>query len=100
MPETLSYLCPFCDRVVRVGEACPGCAKKQKPVGRKTRKSWQQDRQYDGLDVPDDEFDYNDFIAREFGKLPHEKTGVKWYWWWLGLALLGLMAGFAVGLYC
>lgn len=98
MQEILSYLCPFCDREVRVGEPCPGCAKKLKPTSRKSGKSWQQDKSYDGLDLPDDDFDYDEFVASEFGHLPHKKIGVKWYWWLLGVALLGLMAIFAVGL--
>lgn len=96
MPEPLTYLCPFCDREVRVGEPCPGCAKKQKPAPRKTRKSWQQHRSNDGLDLPDEDLDYDDFVAREFGGKPHRQLGVKWYWWWLGVALLGLMVLFAV----
>jgi len=47
---------------------------------------------YDGLDLPDDDFDYDEFVAREFGHLPHKKTGVKWYWWLLGVVILMLMA--------
>jgi hypothetical protein len=98
MPEVLTYLCPFCDREVRVGEPCPGCAKKQKPAALPKKKSWQQDKMHDGLDLPDEDFDYDEFVAREFGRLPHKKIGVKWYWWLLGVALLALMALFAVSL--
>ncbi len=86
MTEVLSYVCPFCGSNVRVGKPCPGCAKK----GRKPRKnSWDQDKSHDGLDLPND-----DFIAREFGKAPHRKTGLKWYWWALAVALLaGMISG-------
>ena len=91
MSEVLTYICPFCDREVRVGEPCPGCLKKRKPSAPKKKKSWEQDKAHDGLDLPDGDFDYDEFVAREFGGKPHKKIGVKWYWWLLGVALLALM---------
>ncbi len=96
MPEVLSYLCPTCEREVRVGEPCSGCAKK---AVRKVlaEKSWQQPHSSDGLDLPDDDFDYEDFCKREFGKSPHHRTGLKWYWWVLAVILLaGMVAGVLV----
>ncbi len=99
MTEVLKYRCPFCDRDVRVGSPCPGCAnttRKKKPAPAK--KSWEQDSAADGLDLPDEDFDYEDFIAREFGKVPHRRIGVKWYWWLLGVLLLAAMiAGLVFG---
>jgi hypothetical protein len=91
MSEALTYVCPFCDREVRVGEACPGCAAKRKPSPVRKGKSWKRDKMHDGLDLPDEDFDYDEFVAREFGGKPHRKIGVKWYWWLLGVALLALM---------
>jgi hypothetical protein len=91
MPRVMSYRCPFCDREVRVGKPCPGCAKKQKTSPKPARKSWEQDASSDGLDLPDDDFDYDDFVAREFGKAPHRRIGVKWYWWLLGIVVLAAM---------
>jgi len=91
MPEVLSYRCPFCDREARVGEPCPGCAKKVAKI--KTRKkSWEQPKSLDGVDLPDDGFDYEDFCKREFGKSPHHRTGLKWYWWALAVVTLAGMA--------
>lgn len=93
MVEPLSYICPTCGREVRVGGVCAGCAgKSRKPRPRPKRKSWEEDGHVDGLDLPDDDFDYQDFIAREFGKSPHRRTGVKWYWWCLGVLLLVLLS--------
>jgi hypothetical protein len=46
---------------------------------------------YDGLDLPDEDFDDDEFVAKEFGHLPHKKIGVKWYWWVLGVVILVLM---------
>ena len=94
MPEALTSQCPFCDRQVRVGKPCPGCAKKRKPA----KKSWEQDPSADGLGLADDDFDYDEFVSREFGHAPHRKLGVKWYWWLLGVAALAAMiAAFASG---
>ena len=87
-PEVLSYVCPFCGSDVQVGKSCPGCAKTAK---KPQRRSWQQDKSKDGLDLPDDDFDYEKFVASEFGKAPHRELGVKWYWWLLGVALLVAM---------
>lgn len=91
MPEVLTYVCPFCDREVRVGQPCPGCAAKKKPSAPKKAKSWKQDKVHDALDLPDEDFDYDEFVAREFGGKPHRKIGVKWYWWLLGVVLIALM---------
>lgn len=46
---------------------------------------------YDDLDLPNEDFDYDEFVAKEFGHLPHKKIGVKWYWWVLGILLLAVM---------
>jgi hypothetical protein len=95
MPEVLSYVCPFCDRNVRVGKPCPGCASK-KQTSKPAKKSWQSEPTEDGLGLPDDNFDYDDFVAREFGKTPHRQLGVKWYWWLLGVVVLtAMIAGIA-----
>jgi hypothetical protein len=76
-----------------VGRPCPGCAKKNvKP--RPKKKPWEQSKSADGLNLSDDDFDYEDFIAREFGNATHRKTGLKWYWWALALAILvGMIVG-------
>lgn len=95
MPDVLTYLCPFCDSKVRVGSPCPGCAKKVRKKERTKTHAWSQPSSQDGLDLPDDDFDYEAFIAREFGKAPHRSSGIKWYWWWLAVALV---IGMATGL--
>ncbi len=92
MPEILSYLCPSCGRQARVGRPCPGC---EKPLQKK-KHSWESHPTSEGLDLPSDDFDYDDFVAREFGKAPHRKLGVKWYWWLLALIVLAAMAAGAL----
>ncbi len=93
MPKALRYICPFCETEVAVGKPCTGCTKRSKKP-QTAKKSWEQDGSADGLGLPDDDFNYEDFIAREFGKAPHRKTGLKWYWWALAVALLiGMIYG-------
>lgn len=89
MAKALTYLCPFCNREASVGKPCPGCSKKLPK-----KKSWEQSRRVDGLDLPDDSFDYDDFCKREFGKFPHTRLGIKWYWWVLAvICLIVMIAG-------
>jgi hypothetical protein len=83
----MNYLCPICDREVPVGSQCSHCAKKSRRAPRET-KSWEQEEHADGLDLPDEDFDYDDFVAREFGKAPHRKTGIAWYWYLVAVLLL------------
>ena len=96
MTEVLSYVCPFCGCEVRVGKPCRGCAKKTK---KPARRPWEQDKSADGLDLPGEDFDYEDFVAREFGRAPHRQTGLQWYWWVLAVIVLaGMIAGaFLIG---
>lgn len=90
MKQELSYICPSCGQEVKVGQTCSGCPKpraaKSKP--KTPPRSWEQDDIYDALDLPDDDFDYDEFVAKEFGGAPHRRLGVKWYWWVIGVITL------------
>lgn len=76
------YMCPRCDREVRVGSAgCPKCNAGE-----------DLDFDGDGLDLDlqeDDLFDYDKFVEEEFGGLP-KKTFKEWFWW--AVALITLIA--------
>lgn len=96
--KTDTYLCPGCDKEVAVGSrACPYCnppqkaRKRPKPVASRSKWSWHQESTAEGLDLPDEDFDYDEFVAREFGRKPHRRIGIKWYWWLTALILLVLM---------
>jgi hypothetical protein len=100
-----TYLCPGCDKEVRVGSrSCPHCnppakrRKRRQSAASGSKRSWEHDSSHDGLDLPDEDFDYDDFVAREFGHKPHRKTGIKWYWWLTAVAVLVLivLAGFSL----
>lgn len=94
MAEILHYICPTCGKDAEVGKPCPGCPQptaKGRPKKKRPAKPWSQDAAYDGADLPDEDFDYDEFVQREFGKAPHRRTGLKWHWWALALVLLTLM---------
>ncbi|MBK1833325.1 hypothetical protein [Roseibacillus ishigakijimensis] len=95
--ETDYYLCPDCGAEVAVGSSgCRACGPRKvaQCMGRKKKqarkkRSWEQDSASDGLDLPgDDDFDYEDYVAREFGGKPHRRVGLAWYWWLTAVLLL------------
>lgn len=97
-PDT--YVCPGCDKEVAVGSrACPHCHPPRKRRTRtkanpkKAKPSWHQESTAEGLDLPltDEDFDYADFVAREFGGKPHRRIGIQCYWWVTALVLLILI---------
>lgn len=55
--------CPVCGEFVpRKAVACAGC-------GASRDSGWNEEASVSGLDLPnDEEFDYDDFVAREFGQ--------------------------------
>ena len=106
MEELEFYLCPECGADVPVGsEGCKACGprkvahkmrrKKQKAARKK--RSWEQDSTYDGLGLPDEDFDYEDYVDREFGGKPHKRIGIAWYWWLTAVVLLGAMLWLSLG---
>lgn len=56
-----SFSCPVCGEDVPAGaRACPEC-------GACDKSGWSGEAHADGLDLPDEEFDYSRFVAEEFG---------------------------------
>jgi hypothetical protein len=79
--------CPVCGEFVpRRSVACPGC-------GASRDSGWNEEAAVSGLDLPDDdEFDYNDFVAREFGQGRPKKPDRRRLWTVVGLLLIAAMA--------
>ncbi len=73
--------CPACGEwVPRKAAACDCC-------GACERSGWKAESDvYDGLDLPDDNFDYDAFIAEEFGE-GKTKRNMSNVWWWVALVL-------------
>jgi len=84
-------VCPVCgEDVPRNARACPEC-------GADEKSGWREDAEhYDGIDLPE-EFDYDEFTQREFGR-PPKPPGISVGWWVtaivvVALTLLYLFAG-------
>jgi hypothetical protein len=77
-------ICPQCgSEVPRNAKACPEC-------GSDERTGWAEEARAQGLDLPDDAFDYADFVEREFGRRKTAKPrGVSWFWWVVAIAAAG-----------
>lgn len=79
--------CPACGEWVPRGQvACDDC-------GACAKSGWKSDRDvYDGLDLPDDDFDYDEFTAREFGSgSPQKSTSKELFWRWVAAIVLAAM---------
>lgn len=79
-------ICPVCgEDVPPKALACPEC-------GADHRSGWRDGAlDVDGLDLPDEEFSYDEFMKREFGK-GWNRSGIKPIWWITAVILLGALA--------
>ncbi len=75
-------ICPNCGAEVPPdARACPQC-------GSDEQTGWSEAAETDGLDLPDEKFDYDDFVKREFEKEPARPRGLHWFWWVVAILLL------------
>jgi hypothetical protein len=75
--------CPNCGaEVPRGAKACPECGSDEKT-------GWSGEARYSELDLPEENFDYKDFVEREFGKRPVVPRGMHWFWWLVAVLVLG-----------
>ena len=84
-------VCPNCGADVPPNaKVCPECGADEKT-------GWSEEAQSAGLDLPDENFDYEDFVKREFGggKNPVPR-GIHWFWWVVGLLIV---AAFVWGIF-
>jgi len=76
-------VCPICGAEVPPNaKACPECGADEKT-------GWSDAAETSGLDLPDEEFNYEEFVKREFGggkknPIPH---GIHWFWWIVAILL-------------
>ena len=77
--------CPNCGaEVPSKAKACPEC-------GSDEQTGWSEAAQSGSLDLPDEEFDYNDFVKREFGGKHPVPRGIHWFWWVVAIVVLGVI---------
>jgi hypothetical protein len=76
--------CPICGAEVPPNaKACPKCGADEKT-------GWSEDAETSGLDLPDEDFDYEEFVKHEFGggkKAPIPR-GIHWFWWIVAILIV------------
>lgn len=82
--------CPNCGAEVPPhAKACPECGSDEKT-------GWSEDAHAQRLDLPEDSFNYDEFVKEEFGERQDNRvrpTGVSWAWWIVAIVvLLALLA--------
>jgi len=78
----LSMVCPNCGaEVPPKARACPEC-------GSDEQTGWSEQAQTGGLDLPDEGFDYDDYVKREFGSQGPVPRGLHWFWWVVAVVVL------------
>lgn len=84
-PQT-PEICPVCGEDVPAGAlACPEC-------GADHKSGWREDNlAYDGVDLGDDSFDYDEFVREEFGTGAKPKD-IKTIWWVTAIVLVIALA--------
>jgi len=80
-------VCPNCGaEVPHNAKACPECGSDEKT-------GWSEEANTGSLDLPEENFDYSDFVKREFGQKSPVPRGLHWFWW---LVAVGLVLGFII----
>ena len=81
-------VCPNCGAdVPRQAKACPEC-------GSDERTGWSEKSYADNLGLPDDDFNYDEFVKEEFGPGRAQPHGLVWFWWVVAVVLLAALLGF------
>ena len=88
---TAPEVCPVCGEDVPRGSlACPEC-------GADHNSGWRRDADtYDAVDLPDEEFNYDEFVREEFGSFA-KPAAIKTIWWIT--AILAIVAFTAIYFY-
>jgi zinc-ribbon domain len=81
-PGRAPEVCPVCGEDVPPGAAaCPEC-------GADHNSGWREDAEsYDGVGLPDESFNYDEFVEQEFGSLP-KPAAIKTVWWMTAILVL------------
>jgi hypothetical protein len=81
-------VCPNCGaEVPRNAKACPECGSDEKT-------GWSETAYASGLGLPDEEFDYGEFVKEEFGGGQSKPRGISWLWWVIA-AIVAILVSFA-----
>jgi hypothetical protein len=82
-------ICPNCGaEVPPKARACPEC-------GADEQTGWSEEAAVGALDLPEEKFDYDDFVEREFGRPGPVPRGIHWVWWLVAVAIVAAFLFFA-----
>jgi hypothetical protein len=83
--------CPICGADVPArSKACPEC-------GADEHTGWSEEAYASSLNLPDESFDYDDFVKRELtSKKSPLPRGIKWFWWVVAVAVAAV---FLIGMF-
>jgi len=81
------FECPVC------GEDVPANAKSCPECGACEKSGWSEELQSSGLDLPEDDFDYDRFVAKEY-EGGAKKSPTQWMWVIVGLILFLILLVF------
>lgn len=74
-------ICPNCGaEVPRDARACPEC-------GSDEETGWAETAYASHLGLPDEDFNHDEFVKREFGRDPVKPHGIGWFWWVAAVAV-------------
>ena len=83
-------VCPNCGAPLpRHARACPTC-------GADEHTGWSAAQPEGDLGLPDAEFDYDQFVRREFGTGQVKPPGISWLWWVVAVLLVVLFLGWSL----
>jgi hypothetical protein len=79
---TTPEICPNCGaELPQRARACPEC-------GADEATGWSENAGAEHLELPGEQFDYDDFVRREFGSGSPKPRGIKWFWWVTAVVVL------------
>ncbi|MDA1276495.1 MAG: zinc ribbon domain-containing protein [Verrucomicrobia bacterium] len=87
-------------------ETCPNCgadvppdAKSCPDCGSCDATGWSDSSQVDGLDIPEESFDYDEFVQREFGPKKALPRGISPFWWVVTIGVVLALLSFILRLW-
>jgi hypothetical protein len=83
-------VCPNCGEMVpRTAKVCPECGSDEKT-------GWSEKAYADNLGLPDEEFNYDEFVKEEFSPSLARPRGIHWLWWITAFVLIVLFLIFCL----
>ena len=78
-------VCPNCGaEVPPKARACPEC-------GADEQTGWSDAADSANLSLPEEQFNYEDFVRKEFGSKNPVPRGIHWGWWIVAVLLLAVL---------